>query len=359
MNWWTTEYAVLFAFLTALIVSSFSIPQIISIARLKKLYDEPNYRKLHRNNIPTLGGIAILFGYFFSMSFWTNFSYCLHLQYVVTACIIIAVIGIKDDIVGLSPIMKLIGQLLAATVLVIWGELKIISWFNIFGVTVLPPLISIGFSLFTIIVIINAFNFIDGIDGLAASLGIISSVTFGTYFYFFDTNYQHAILAFTLTGALLGFLYFNKSPAKIFMGDTGSMLIGLIMAMLAIEFINLNIHHHIKTIRHTSAPALAMSIIFIPLYDVIRVIFLRLIKGHSPFKPDKNHLHHLLLNLGLSHMKATAVLVLFQLFLIAISFALHFKGNYWIGFTLLTLTLLFNGILYYQNKKVLAKKAMS
>ncbi len=356
---WLQEYNIFFAFLTALLTTALIIPQIITIARFKKLYDEPDHRKLHNSSIPTLGGIAILLGFFFSMSFWTNFSYCWHLQYLVTACIIIAIIGIKDDIFGLSPLKKFIGQLLAATVLVIWGEYQIPSWFNIFGVNVLPLLISIAFSIFTLLVIINAFNFVDGIDGLAASLGIVSSIIYGIYFYFFDPNFQHSILAFALAGALVGFLFFNISPAKIFMGDTGSMLIGLVLAVFSFEFINLNYHSTIKVIRPVSAPTLAMSIIFLPLYDVLRLIILRLAKGRSPFKPDKNHLHHLLLNCGLSHMKATLVLVSFQLILFSTAFLLHFKGNYWIGFSLLTLTMLFNWILYVKSKKALAQKAKS
>jgi len=349
---WSQEYNILFAFLTSLLTSLLSIPTIITVAKMKHLYDEPNSRKLHQSKIPTLGGLAILFGFFFSMSFWTNFAYCWHLQYVVTACIVIAVIGIKDDIVGLSPLKKAIGQLVAAVILVVWGDLRINSWFGIFGVSELPFLVSVVFSIFTVLVIINAFNLIDGIDGLAASMGIISSLAYGIYFYFFDPNYQHTILAVALTGALLGFLYYNKTPAKIFMGDTGSMLIGLIMAMLAIEFINTNLHPSMKLyFRSYSAPTLAMSIIFVPLFDVIRVFSIRIFSGHSPFKPDKKHLHHLLLNLGYSHLKATFILSLFSIVLILVAFSIHRYGNYWIGFTLLTLSLLFTGWLYFRNAR--------
>ncbi|HNV95425.1 MAG TPA: MraY family glycosyltransferase [Bacteroidales bacterium] len=356
---WSQEYNILFAFITSLLTSALLIPTIITVAKMKHLFDEPNPRKLHQNNIPTLGGLAILFGFFFSMSFWTNFAYCWHLQYVVTACIVIAVIGIKDDIVGLSPLKKAIGQLVAAIILVVWGDIRISSWFGIFGVIELPFLISVVFSIFTVLVIINAFNLIDGIDGLAATMGIISSLAYGIYFYFFDPNFQHSILAVALSGALLGFLYFNKSPAKIFMGDTGSMLIGLIMSMLAIEFINTNTHpsSHLY-FRSYSAPTLAMSIIFLPLFDVIRVFSIRMFKGSSPFKPDKNHLHHLLLNIGYSHMKATAILALFSVFLIGVAFAMHRRGNYWIGLTLLLLSLLFTWWLYYRSKKKLAQHKM-
>lgn len=352
---WAVEYSIVFAFLTSLLISTLSIPTIIQIAKMKRLFDEPDLRKLHKRNVPTLGGIAILLGFIFSMSFWTNFAYCWHLQYVVAACIVIAVIGVKDDIVSLSPLNKFVGQLVAATILVVWSDLRIVSWFNIFNVQELPFLISIIFSIFTILIIINAFNFIDGINGLAALLGIVSSTAYGIYFYFFDPNFQHAILAFCLTGALFGFLYFNKTPAKIFMGDTGSMLIGLITAMLAIEFINLNYNEGIRVIKSTSSPTLAMSIIFLPLFDLVRVVIIRLIQGSSPFKPDKNHLHHLLLNIGFSHMKATLVLSSFQVLLIILAFLLHFKGNYWIGFTLLSLTLLFTALLYYKSKRRLTQ----
>lgn len=348
---WSLEYNILGALLTSLIITLFSIPTIITVARLKHLYDLPNSRKSHVNAIPTLGGTAILLGFIFSMSFWTNFAYCWHLQYVVTACIIIAVIGIKDDIVGLSPLKKFIGQLLAVIVLVVWGDLRITSWFEIFGVKDLPYWISVLFSIFTALVIINAFNLIDGIDGLAATIGIIAATTLGIYFYFYDPNFQHSILAFSLVGALLGFLYFNKTPARIFMGDTGSMLIGLILSMLIFEFIELNHHVNRLYIRSVAAPTIAMSTIFVPLFDLLRVFTLRIIKGKSPFKADKKHLHHLLLNMGFSHMKATLILALLQILLIAVAFALDFKGNYWIGFSLLSICLLFSLWASLQSKK--------
>ena len=348
---WTNEYDIIFSFLTSLLISAFAIPQIIQVAKLKRLFDNPNPRKLHNCKTPTLGGIAILLGFIFSTTFWTNFSYCWHLQYVIAACIIIAVIGIKDDIVSLSPLIKFIGQVIAATVLVIWGDIRIVSWFDIFGVNELPLLISYIFSIFTIVVIVNAFNFVDGIDTLAALLGIIASIVFGIYFYLYDQNVQHSILAFSLAGSLLGFLYYNRTPAKIFMGDTGSMLLGLIIAMFAIEFININYNSSFKGFRSVSAPTIAMSIIFVPLFDVVRVVGIRLYRGNSPFKPDKKHLHHLLLNLGLSHIKASLILVSFQILLIICAFLLHFKGNYWIGFTLLSLSLLFTWYISYLNKK--------
>lgn len=356
MNW-TQEYSVLLAFLTSLFISTFSIPTIINVAKLKHLYDEPDHRKSHHSKIPTLGGIAILLGFLFSISFWVDFSFYKNLQYVITASIVIAVIGIKDDIIGLSPLKKAIGQLIAALILVVFGDFRISSWFGIFGVTELPSLVSIVFSLFTVLVIINAFNLIDGINGLAASMGIISSLAYGTYFYFFNPNTQNVILSVALTGALLGFLYFNITPAKIFMGDTGSMLIGIVMSILAIEFINNNLHTQSQLFfRATSAPTLAMSIIFLPLFDLIRMFSIRIYRGKSPFKPDKNHLHHLLLNAGYSHMKATFILSAFSIFLILVAFILHFKGNYWIGFTLLFLSLIFTWVLYRKSTQKLSSK---
>lgn len=328
-----------YSFLTAFGITFLSIPTIIKVAEVKNLYDEPSVRKSHSKKIPTLGGIGIFGGVMFAITFWTNFTQCPHLQYIIAAMTVISFVGIKDDITGLSAFKKLIGQIIAATILVVWGNIRITSMFGIFGIGELPMFLSIIFSILVILVIINSFNMIDGINGLSGSFGIISSATFAIWFVLVE-DYQHAIMAVALIGSLLAFLRFNITPAKIFMGDTGSMLLGLILSVYAIEFIALNgrlIHPYaIK-----SAPVIAIATLFIPLFDLFRVFIIRIIRRRSPFSPDRSHMHHILLHLGFSHNFATFILSVFAMFLIAVAFLLQRIGTYYLGFLLLILTTIF------------------
>jgi UDP-N-acetylmuramyl pentapeptide phosphotransferase/UDP-N-acetylglucosamine-1-phosphate transferase len=340
-----------FSLITAFAITFLAIPSIISVAKIKHLFDEPGERKLHSESIPTLGGLGILAGFIFSMSFWTDFSMCWSLQHVFTAMIVIAFIGIKDDIVSLSPFKKALGQLLAALIIVIWADIRITHVFGIFGIGEIHEIVSVVFTTFTIFIIINAFNLIDGINGLAATQGIISAFTFGIYFYMTKESYQFAIISFALVGALFGFLRYNLTPAKIFMGDTGSMLVGLLMAILCVQFIALNVPHSPILHRLTAAPVVAMSVIFVPLFDLLRVFSIRIYKKQSPFRPDQNHLHHLLLRLGFSHTYATFILGLLSIFLITTAFLLNKLGTYWLGLIQLAICLAFTWLLNYRIRK--------
>ena len=344
-------YNSLFSFFTAFIITAFSIPTIIQVAKAKRLFDFPDPRKLHSRIVPTLGGLGIFLGFTTAMTFWTNFENCWHLQFVLTSLIVISVIGIKDDLVGLSPFKKAIGQVVAAVIVVVFGKLRILSMYGIFGIGELPETVSILFTIFTIIVIVNAYNLIDGIDGLAGSFGVVSSVAFGILFLLNKDNNQQAVLAFALTGALLAFLWFNFTPAKIFMGDTGSMMVGFLLAYLCIEFLESTNSGNIAIYKGISRPLITMSIIFIPLFDLVRVFTIRIFKRRSPFKPDQNHFHHMLLMLGFSHSSATVVMSLFSILLIVLALFFQELGNYWIGLILLLTCLIFTFILYALIKK--------
>ncbi len=347
---------IILAFFSSFAISFLTIPIIIKIANAKKLYDYPDERKVHVRNIPTLGGLAIFLGFVFAMTFWTKFNDCPHLQFVTTSLIVISVIGIKDDVIGLSPIKKALGQIFAASIVVIWGDLRISNFYNIFGISELPYATSVIFTIFTILVIINAYNLIDGINGLSASMGIIASVAFGVAFFLTNKSMQQSILAFSLTGALLGFLRYNITPAKIFMGDTGSMVVGFIIAFLAIEFIEIKNFKETIILTKYSVPIIAMSFLFLPLYDLVRVFSIRLSHKRSPFKADQNHLHHMLLKLGFSHMLSTLILSIFACLLILLAIIFQKKGDYWLGLILLSTCLLFTLFLYLLAKKNGAKE---
>jgi UDP-N-acetylmuramyl pentapeptide phosphotransferase/UDP-N-acetylglucosamine-1-phosphate transferase len=200
------------------------------------------------------------------------------------------------------------------------------SLYGIFGIYDIPFIPSILLSMFTIMVIINAFNLIDGINGLSGSLGTLISLTMGTWFFLIDRT-DLAIIAFSLAGATIAFLRYNFTPARIFMGDTGSMLIGIISAILVIEFIEVHSQIQGSPYAFKAVPAVAIGILILPLFDTLRVFVDRLVRGKSPFHPDRSHIHHLLLDSGLTHTQATMILVIVNLAFII--FVVYFQdlGN--------------------------------
>ena len=289
-----------FACITAFVITFLAIPSIIKVAIIKNLFDEPGERKAHKSSIPTLGGLAIFAGVVFSFTFWSSGFDYQSTQYIIAAIIVMFFIGIKDDIIELTAKKKFYGQLISAIIIVLFANIRVTSLYGIFGVYEIPYWVSVLISLFTILTIVNAFNLIDGIDGLAAGIGAIASFAFGLWFY----NYNQialCILSFTLFSSLLGFLVYNFSPANIFMGDTGSLIVGLILAILAINFIELSFASPPYSFPFRSSPAMAIAILIVPLFDTLRIFIIRILQKKSPFKADRNHMHHALLDLGLSH----------------------------------------------------------
>ena len=179
-------------------------------------------------------------------------------------------------------------------------------------------------SIFTYVVVVNSFNLIDGVDGLAGSLGILTTTIFGTFFWI-NGQTAHAIMAFTLTGSLISFLIYNFPPAKIFMGDTGSLLVGLMNSILVIKFINFA-DSALIPYPVLSTPALGFAILIIPLFDTLRVFSIRIFSRRSPFSPDRNHIHHLLLDMGLSHKQTTLICLTASITFIVISYLLQGLG---------------------------------
>lgn len=316
--------------LTALGITSFAIPSIIKVAEIKNLFDEPDERKKHLRKVPTLGGMAIFAGLLFSVTFWTNQAQIVELQYIIAALLILFFIGIKDDLVNLRAWKKLAGQLIAAIILVHYADIRLTTFYGLFGIKDIPVWFGYILTIFTVVVITNAYNLIDGIDGLAGSLGVLGASTFGLWYYFLGMT-QYTILCAALVGSLLGFLWFNRTPAKIFMGDTGSLLVGFIMALLAIKFIeSVRILPRTHPYKILSVPVFTCAILAVPLFDTLRVFAIRLMKKQSPFHPDRNHVHHILIDLGLTHIQSTALLVTFNATIIVSFFLMQGVPGEWL-----------------------------
>lgn len=342
-------YHILLSGLLAFMITFFSIPVIIQVARQKKMFDEPDERKVHKMVIPTLGGLGIFAGFILATLLGAPINSA-ELQYFAAAAIVIFFLGIKDDILILSPAKKFIGQLIAAGIVIKFGGVQLTSMHGFLGITHIPPIASIIFTLFTIVVITNSFNLIDGVDGLAGSLGFVTSVAFGSYFLYID-QLLYAVMAFSLAGGLIGFLIYNFSPAKIFMGDTGSLLIGLINSILVIKFINIS-GSPVGKLPLESAPAIGFAIMIVPLFDTLRVFSHRILDRRSPFSPDRTHVHHFLLEMGFNHKMITFLCVGANVGLIVLAVAMRSMGTTIVIGVLLASALSLIALVYFNRPSV-------
>jgi UDP-GlcNAc:undecaprenyl-phosphate GlcNAc-1-phosphate transferase len=340
-------FDVLLSLAISFTITFLAIPVIIKVADEKKLFDMPDARKIHLVAITPLGGIGIFAGFVFGCLLTMNLKYSSEFQYFIAATMVIFFLGLKDDILVLSPIKKFIGQVLAAFLIIYYGRIQIRSMHGFFGIHELPEMFSLLISYFSVIVIINSFNLIDGVDGLAGALGLMSSALFGIYF--LSANMEpYYVLAFSLCGSLLAFLIFNFQPAKIFMGDTGSLLIGSVNAILVLKFIDPGDGpESVNPI--ISSPAIGFTILMIPLLDTLRVFAIRIFKRRSPFSPDRNHIHHLLLDRGLSHRTITLLLVAINASMVVFVYMARSLGCTILILSVIALFFTFIAIAYYSR----------
>ncbi len=333
-------------------VTWIGIPSVIRIAKIKSLYDFPIERSSHEYPVPRLGGTMIFAGVILSSVLFTSLSTATELKYIIAGMLVLFFIGVKDDIVSLVPFKKAIGQLIATSIIIFAGNIRIESCYGFFGHTELPWLASVALTAIVIMTLINSINLIDGIDGLASGIGIIASVVFGILF-FINEQVSYATICFSLAGALMSFFYFNvlSTKNKIFLGDTGSMLIGFLLSIFIIYLIELDSPFSPSIKAYAKAPALACAIVFVPVFDTLRISILRLIRGKAIYEADHNHIHHILLKITGSHLKSTLIILSLNLALIILVFLLKNVGN-----KLLILLLIGIGIIYSVLIELLGKK---
>lgn len=284
-------------FITAFVVAMIVMPPLIKLIHRFQLFDVPDLRKAHSAPVPTMGGIAIYIGMTIALSLWYRFTGDAQTISFHFSLAMLFAMGIMDDLRDIPAYYKLAIQLSVALLVTISG-IRITSFNGLFGIYELPVLVQYCVTIFAIVGITNAFNLIDGIDGLAGGLGFMSLISLGL-FLTLSRQSLLGMIAFALAGALLGFLYYNFNPARIFMGDTGSLVLGFTIAVLCIHLIRQNTGQGVPFI--SNIPVIALSVVLIPVFDTLRVFSLRLGKGKSPFHPDKTHIHHLLTNNGWSH----------------------------------------------------------
>lgn len=332
----------------AFFITFLAIPAIMKVAHEKKLFDLPDSRKLHTSPIASLGGVGIFLGFFLSCLLTIPGKHNSEIQYLFASALVVVFLGLKDDILIISALKKFLGQLAAAAIIIHLADVRIDSMHGIFGIGALPEAASYLLSYITIIVVINAYNLIDGVDGLAGSLGVLTTSIFGAYFFMAEMP-VYSLIAFGMAGSLLAFLVFNFNPAKIFMGDSGSLLLGLVNAILVIKFISVA-DAPAALVPIESVVAVGFSILVVPLLDTLRVFSIRIANGRSPFVPDRNHIHHLLLDRGLSHRTVTVTCVALNVAFIVMSYFGRGLGSTWLLIMMLAVSFAFIGALMLVKK---------
>jgi UDP-GlcNAc:undecaprenyl-phosphate GlcNAc-1-phosphate transferase len=291
--------------LLTLLVTIVLVPVTIKIAERIEKYDMPGKRKIHAVPVPRTGGIAMAVAVFSSMLLWAQESSTLS-AYVIGAGIIV-VFGLIDDFVDLSYRYKFAGQFLAALTVVVLGDVQIRNLGALSpGVGPLTPWIAVPLTVVVIVGVTNAINLADGLDGLAGGICILSFCCTG-YIGYLGGDTVIALLSVALVGSIFGFLKYNTFPASVFMGDTGSQFLGFSLVVTTIAL----------TQRGTGlSPVLPIIIFGFPVLDTAVVMLERIGAGKSPFKADKNHFHHKLIRIGLSHTEAVFIIYLLQALLV-------------------------------------------
>jgi UDP-GlcNAc:undecaprenyl-phosphate GlcNAc-1-phosphate transferase len=357
----------IFYFLGVFMLSYFLIPKIRAKALKLNLKDTPDIRSSHVIPVPTFGGVVFYISYilvlFFAQSLDSN-----HVSITLIASIsILFFTGLLDDFKNLSPKIKFLCQIIGVALLMFQPDFRILSLHGFMGIYEIPLYVSVGGSMFFLLGLINAFNLIDGIDGLTGITGVIVA-SFYSYLLYNLGYFFYLSLSLATIATLLAFLRFNFSNTrKIFMGDTGSLVIGLVLGVLTLKLLSVDdTAYGSLSFYRAQLPLFLTGVLFVPLLDTMRVMFLRLTKGVSMFKPDRNHLHHIIVDFGLSHRKASFFIGFVNFIVALIMFFVIQKFNSFQSlFILVLLFFIAIMILFLMNKnktalrlKIKIKKSM-
>jgi len=306
------------------------MPIVVRIAKTKGFVVRPNKRMSHVGEVPNIGGLNICFSFMLSYLLF-EYNQLDQSQFFLIGLFAIMSVGFIDDVLVLTPLAKLLGEALAGIALIGFADLRITHLHGLFGITEIGIIPSYLISLFVLIAIINAVNLIDGIDGLASGLGILYCLFFAVYFGLAG-ELSWSVLGICMIGALAVFFIYNVfgNREKIFMGDSGSLLLGYLLTAFVFHFCEINAYHAVPQALHVNAaPAVAICVLTVPIFDTIRVSLTRIKQHRSPFNPDKNHIHHLLLRTGLNHIQTTCVLLSVSVLFIGLA-VMGRNWNMWI-----------------------------
>ena len=324
----------------AFILTFYLIPKVLWVSKEKNLMAAVNSRSAHAQAVPTFGGVA----FYITMILFLALLQSMRLSYIgshlIAAISILFMVGLKDDLVVSTARVKLFGQIAASFFIVFSPEMQLDNLFGFLGIHEIPLLVGYIINTIIAIAIINAYNLIDGIDGLASLVGIVISLVYAWVFY--GTGHAFYVLVSVSTaGILAAFLRYNYSRGtrKIFMGDSGSLIIGLTLAFLTLKHITMTPYPPLMDQGYDPANRLLFiaCVLFIPVFDTLRVMLIRMIRKTSPFSPDRNHAHHVIIDLGLSHRRAGLCLALLNILVIAVFFYFSNRlSHLWLVFLVVT-----------------------
>ncbi len=316
-------------FFVSFFIGYLFMPVVVEMAKKHNFVVSPNKRTSHDGDIPNVGGINIFVSFLLTVFFF-SFNIFSDMQYKLLGLAVILIVGFIDDLIELDVFWKLTGQILAGFFLIVLGNMKLSNLDGLFGIYEIPDYVAYIVTFGFFIIVVNALNLIDGVDGLASGLGILYSLFFGIYFHLTQRT-DLSISAFAMVGSLSVFFYYNvfSHKKKIFMGDSGSLLLGYMIFLYVLSFCDINTGNAIpeKYNIHSSF-IVAITILIVPLFDTIRVSITRIKKGRSPLSADKNHIHHLLLSLGFQHKKVTYILMSITIIFIALALLTHIFPSY-------------------------------
>ncbi len=355
-------------FIGSFLLTYLTIPKVIRVVEHKRLMDDPNQRSSHSNRTPTLGGIAFFYCLVFALFFIRGRAVFDETMYLIPGLTILFIVGLKDDLVVLSPGSKLIAQVCAIAFVLSNDSFVIESLNGFLNIYEIPYFLYVALAGFMMLTIINSYNLIDGIDGLASIVGIVIMIIYTTIFYL-SQEYFFALIAITMNACLMAFFGFNvSSDKKIFMGDTGSLIVGFIISVLTLKFLALKPESYEGLpFLLENAPLIAISILIVPLFDTARVFTIRIANKKGPFSPDRNHVHHVLIDFwGLSHKQASFIIGCFNIMFVVLFVILGSKAkNLGMVIMLVSVVILLGYIFFRYNynfstlkQKILLKRKM-
>lgn len=343
-------------------ISYLIIPQIKFIVKHKRLLDKPNERSTHKHSTATLGGIAFIPGIYIALYLIDYMDFDNVGMSIVLGVIFMGLLGIRDDLMGVSPRVKILFQAVIVVLAMLSGKAIYVSSFDGFlSVGEIPLVASYALAIFAVVVIVNSYNLIDGINGLAGMLGFVMFASFAFVFYKSE-NYFYTGLCSSASGSLLGFLRYNtssKSKDRIFMGDTGSMIMGVILGFCSLKFLSLSPQEFKQAGMEAQDKFIVLiSILIVMFMDTSRVFTIRTIKTGNPFYPDRNHIHHIIVDYtALGHIKTSLILATFNTLVFALIYSLSGKVS-----TLALVAVLFlvfvmaTSLLFYINRNYGTKR---
>lgn len=303
-------YSIFIPFFVSLLLVGWIHPRLVKIALLKNIVDNPDARKLQRTPVPVLGGVAVFFGIVIGIGSMSAMVNCSGLLIVIMAMMAMLYTGTMDDILNLSPALRFLIEILVVLLLIYVGGYCIDNFHGLWGIYQIPGWIAVPLTILASVGIINAINLIDGVNGLSSGFCILACILFGPLFYLSDCMTM-TILAVVSVGALIPFFFHNVfgKESRMFIGDGGTLVMGTIMSVFVIEILRTDSPSAAYVGPNVGLVPFTLAVLCIPVFDTLRVMSTRILKGTSPFHPDKTHLHHMFIGLGASHVATTLAIL--------------------------------------------------